>query len=516
MAAAPAGEPPAPAPDSLLAGARVPAWLRDPLVPLRAILLVVLAASSSETWSDADLWGHVRFGDLMLASGAIPRADPYSFTSDRPWTNHEWLAEVILAGAYRAAGPAGLIALRLAVLGTVVALCWRALRPVRHLALVHDVALAAIVLGVHGQTTHVRPQLFSVLLFTVLLVLLDAARHRVRALGMVPLVFLAWVNLHGGWIVGGAILFLWAAGECVERLRHGRPLWPPLAAGAATLAATLVNPYGVALAGFLHQTVDFGRADIQEWQPVYALGPAFLAHWLFVLSFVGFVVWRSPRPLTARQVLLLTVLAAASFRLARVIGFFAVGSVLVLLPQFDALAAAHAPVVRRAAVPAIAAVFWLVAAGVAIVGARQARTNLRCIVMRDRVPEAAVVSIARTRGLQGRMLTWFDWGQYAIWHLYPALRVSYDGRRETVYSDRVIRLHDELYRGTPAGLDYLRTLDAEQAWLPAWLPVVQQMTASGWRELFRGPVSVLLTRTATPAVAAPTSLPGGERCFPGP
>ena len=28
----------------------------------------------------------------------------------------------------------------------------------------------------------------------------------------------------------------------------------------------------------------------------------------------------------------------------------------------------------------------------------------------------------------------FDWGEYVIWHLGPQVRVSVDGRRETVYA----------------------------------------------------------------------------------
>ena len=46
------------------------------------------------TKADADLWGHVRFGRDILRGG-IHDGDPYSFTSDIPWVNHEWLAEVL-------------------------------------------------------------------------------------------------------------------------------------------------------------------------------------------------------------------------------------------------------------------------------------------------------------------------------------------------------------------------------------------------------------------------------------
>ena len=51
---------------------------------------------------DPDLWGHVRFGQDLLETGSIVRADPYSYlTAGQPWINHEWLAELAQAAAYR-------------------------------------------------------------------------------------------------------------------------------------------------------------------------------------------------------------------------------------------------------------------------------------------------------------------------------------------------------------------------------------------------------------------------------
>lgn len=74
-----------------------------------AVLLLIVAVSfyiSSTTIADPDLWGHVRFGQDMLAARGIPAADPYSYlTAGQPWINHEWLTEVVLAGAFVRPGP---------------------------------------------------------------------------------------------------------------------------------------------------------------------------------------------------------------------------------------------------------------------------------------------------------------------------------------------------------------------------------------------------------------------------
>src|SRR5450759_1399246 len=78
---------------------------------LFAVLLLVLVAEGT---ADPDLWGHLRFGQDIVAAGGIPDADTYSFTSDRPWVNHEWLAEVLMAVAYDWFGRPGLFLLCLA------------------------------------------------------------------------------------------------------------------------------------------------------------------------------------------------------------------------------------------------------------------------------------------------------------------------------------------------------------------------------------------------------------------
>src|SRR5205823_14747675 len=117
-------------------------------------------------------------------------------------------------------------------------------------------------------------------------------------------------------------------------------------------------------------------------------------------------------------------------------------------------------------------------------------------------------------GLSGRMLTWFDWGQYAIWHFAPRLRVSLDGRRETVYSDSFVAAHLQLYFEPASQQDLLRRLAADYAWLPVGVPLVAALESQGWSREYSGPISVVLARHdgSAPQAAPPTS----PACFPGP
>ena len=97
-------------------------WPRDVTAPawvLWAIVGTIVAPILVKTVADPDLWGHVRFGLDILANHTVPTVDPYSFTQDVPWIDHEWLSELLMGAAYQFGGPRGLSLLR----GVLVAVC---------------------------------------------------------------------------------------------------------------------------------------------------------------------------------------------------------------------------------------------------------------------------------------------------------------------------------------------------------------------------------------------------------
>jgi hypothetical protein len=51
---------------------------------------------------DPDFWWHLRTGQLIAQSHAIPHTDTYSFTNiGKPWIAQEWLSELFMYGLYR-------------------------------------------------------------------------------------------------------------------------------------------------------------------------------------------------------------------------------------------------------------------------------------------------------------------------------------------------------------------------------------------------------------------------------
>jgi hypothetical protein len=280
-------------------------------VALWSAFLVMLTFTSA----DPDLWGHVRFGADIVRHGSIHQVDTYSFTSDRPWVNHEWAAEVLSAWAFGNMGSAGLVSLKLLILGSVLLLLNATLRKEGVRAgFARDVTAGIAIVITLAQAHHVRPQLFSLLCFSALMTCLLAVRRGARRwlLGL-PALFAAWANLHGGWIVGGGVVVLWTAALLMSGERRQALLL--MAIGALSAAATLATPFGFELWRFLSETVGFSRPEISEWQSIYVTGWSFVALWLtaFIVMTLGVVLGGREKFRVERLVVALA-LAAASVR----------------------------------------------------------------------------------------------------------------------------------------------------------------------------------------------------------
>ena len=479
---------------------------------LVAALGAVILAVLSHTRADPDLWGHIRFGHDTLAAHAIQRVDGYSFASDVPWINHEWLAEVVTYAAYALAAGTGLALLKVLVIAAtllIVVRSWPAEVPDR----IRLWLVGAVLIGTIPQADHVRPQLFSLLLFAVLLrLLVEPLRSAPRQIGAVAIVFVLWVNLHGGWLVGGGALAVWVA-FAVFRGSARRLEW--VGAGAAAVVGTFANPYGWRLWQFLWSTVGLGRQQISDWQPVYALGPPYVIIWAFIAAVAGALLRQRLRQKTLDPagITLVLLLAFASFRVNRLLAFFAIAATMLLTRGWRS-----APDMRRAPPPSSRA--SLVAAGilgaVLLAGALVVTIqNVTCVRIDDEgYPEREVAPAIAAAGLHGRMLTYFDWGEYSIWYL-PDISVSLDGRRETVYSDRTVDEQVAMYFDPSTRRAVLQRLQTGYAWLPAKLPLAVALQSDGWSTLFSGPRSVVLSASAAPPLVLPRA-PGGRRCFPGP
>lgn len=473
-----------------------------------AVAIGATLIRNAATVVDVDLWGHVRFGLDKIAAGGYIATDTYSYlTLGRTWFNHEWLAEVAMAAAYRAAGPAGLVALKLvivcAVVGAVFVHATRSgVEPIRAAALtLIPTALLAPTFGT------IRPQIASVLLMTVTLVVMSVSPRHARAVWVLPPVFILWVNLHGGVLAGVGVLGVWWLATLVQR-RTIRLDMTGVAVVGALAAVLFGHPLGPSHIGFLLRTATVDRPAIQDWQPV-AIGSAIGVVYVVVVLGTLAVVWFRRTRARWDLIVPLLLLLVAPLLATRHLQLMAVA---VPILGDHLLGERAPPTDRRDRVLAlVVAVAVIVPAGVAV---RDAAGCISVDPAQFDVPVAAVAAMGDA-AITGPVIVPFNWGEFVIWEL-PVL-VSIDGRRETVYSDDVYRENLAFEFGTETWPDLLIRGTPGAALLPSGSPTIDGLLGMGWTELHRDSTATVLVPPGSGAVAAPqvgTPADGAGVCFP--
>lgn len=482
----------------------------------RLCALVAAANLCARATVDPDLWGHLRFGLDVLATGGLTAVDPYSFTQDAAWINHEWLSEVLFAAAFAAGGVLGLLLLKTAILGTAAWLLAGVAR--RATPGVRWWLLAVALVGLTPAATTIRPQLWTILGLAALSRLLVADAPLAWT---IPL-FALWANLHGGWIVGAGVAAWWLIGR--------RALAPALTLAVA-MAATIVNPYGWRLWAFLLSTVRMSR-NITEWRPLWEQPDwSHGALWLGVVTLTGVTLIRRRREIVWAFWLPALWLGVSGLFVDRLTPLFAEMALLAL-----ATAWARGGAVDRERSPGIAngeeredrthasAVttsgsrpreqLVVDAIAIAVVWLALAMGPARCLpIDGDWKPDLSAASALNDPSVHGRLVLPFNWGEYALWHWGPRLRVSMDGRRETIYTEHTVDEQVAVAAGEPEGLAFLERTRPEYVWLPtatsqrtlAWL------RAHDYRVDVQTPDSFVAARADLPVLQAGAAM---SRCFP--
>lgn len=456
--------------------------------------------------TDPDVWWHLRTGQLILQTHSIFHSDPYSFTRlGQNWVDHEWLSQVLIFGLYRLAGLRALIvgfsAITAAAYLVVFFRC-----PGRPY-----IAGVITVLGAFASAPSwgVRPQMLTLLLASLFLLILDRSRQRPNLLWWTPALMLLWVNLHAGYALGIALMVLFLAGESLDTafgFTDGAPIrrrWRTLASTIVVCIAVVpLNPYGAAMYTYPLETLR-SRAMLNyigEWlSPDFHQG-RYLATLVMILATV-ILSAISPRRLRPLETLLLSVTTYAALRSVRHIPLYGLVAVPILsslmvawlqergiAKQFEAENFRMTGVKASINAALLVGFLCFMVVRVRYVAQHQNEAEAR------EFPAAAVSFIASQRP-EGHMLNHYNWGGYFIWKLYPEYRVYIDGRAD-LYGDAFMDEFAVTYylRG-----DSWRSLF--ERWgirtvvLPPDAPLVTALrTSNGWTAVYADRQAVVLTK----------------------
>ncbi|HXI99594.1 MAG TPA: hypothetical protein VNH44_00130 [Micropepsaceae bacterium] len=231
--------------------------------------MLALALSSPGVLNDGDSFLHLATGEWMISHRAVLHTDPFSFSRpNAPWLSHEWLAEILMAEAFRLQGWAGVVAL------TALAAALALFQLARHLGRWLPPGANLFVLLLAGVCVApgllARPHILALPVFEAWVAELFVARSLGRAPSwfLLPLMCL-WANLHGGFILG----LLLVVPLTLEAILAAPAAWRAVLARwggflLAAVGAALLTPHG--LAGLVFSFELMGMPELSaigEWRP---------------------------------------------------------------------------------------------------------------------------------------------------------------------------------------------------------------------------------------------------------
>jgi hypothetical protein len=473
-----------------------------------AMTFIALLAMAVRTPADTDMYWHLRTGQYILETRSVPAADPFSSTMlGKPWIDVHWLSQVILYATFAAFNTLGLALLVALLVVLAFVFVWKQMEGgvfLRAFILVLAAATAGVVWTPRSQmATFVFTALLGYLLYLY-------KWKQVDRLWLMPLMFVAWVNLHAGYVAGFMLLGTLMVGEALSNvaLKFGMRGEPAIMAWArlrklffVTLLSGVVlviNPFTLNTLLLPLKTVNIGALQdfIQEWaspdfhelfqQPMI---------WMLLLTLA--VIGWSGRRLDVTDALTLGLFAYISFLARRNIGLFALVCAPILSrhaaawwaksPGRDLHLSRGSPILNW-----IILILIVLAAAIKMIVPLLPATQTKAEA--DIVPVDAVNWIVEHRPT-GAMFNSYNWGGYLLWRLWPDYPVYVDGRTD-LYDNDFLRddyLNIILARpGFQAKLDQ-RGIGFVIVEANSLLDTLLQQTAR-WREAYRDQMAVIYVR----------------------
>lgn len=491
------------------------------------LLLVLVPAMRADRLlnADGDMARHITIGRQILETGVIPHTDVFSHTmAGQAYVPKEWLAEVLYAITYQSLGLYGTALLGSIMIAMAFWLVFRFLvwEGVNALGAILLTLLAALSSMMHWIA---RPHLFTIILALVTFWILERHYERGRKLvWSIPLLVMLWSNLHGGFLVGFILIFIFFGSALLHgiSIREFRKSGELAVVAVVSLLASLCNPSGYGV--WAHVLSFFGGKFIVEHTQEY-MSPDFHQpiYWFFLSMLVLCLLTLALRRdrLQLRHVVILLVWTAFGLYSLRNIPIFAVLVTPILglyLP--GALSNLRTPALPPPVIGRLAARLGRFAGKVSMVNGQ---------LMHSVAPLIAVIIMAivsanggylgktqvwnarfnpamfpvdaaeyiRHEQIPGRMFNNFPWGGYLIYTLYPQYQVFIDGQTD--------------FYGAGLSDEYLSVASLKPGWdsildkyevnwviMPVGSRVDVLLTeVEDWRPVYRDRTAVIYVRNTT-------------------
>ncbi|HEU0368244.1 MAG TPA: hypothetical protein VFR42_03475 [Candidatus Acidoferrum sp.] len=519
--------------DAVRHGAPGSSWLRFAVPSVADLVFVLLLVAlswgtlSKALLGDAGIGWHIRTGELILSTHAIPRVDPFSSVMrGQPWYAWEWFYDGIVGVLHGVAGLNGVVLFSATVIALTFALVYR--KMIESGAQL-PVAVVMLLLVFAASSIHflARPHVLSWLFVVMWFGFLERfeADGNWRRLAWLPALMVLWVNVHGGFLLGLALLgiyfvsallsaWVWQGSEERDRA-FGRARILAAVATASTVV-TLANPFGYKLHVHICRYLSdrFLMDHIDEFlspnfhgfpQKCFAVIVLFavaamagsrkhfrLSHLLVVLFAIysGLYASRNIPP----SAILLTLIAAPQLSMAfsEAAGNRDVSELWRnRLARFDRFGSKMVDLDRG-----LSGHVWPALALLVLVWACAHQGYIGTNHVLDahfddkRFPVDAVDVLASGQS-RGSVFCPDKWGGYVIYRLYPKTLVAVDDRHD-LYGTAFLKRYLKIVHGEPGWDGELMAMHADWVLVPADSTMASILSGSaGWKIAYRDDVAAL-------------------------
>jgi hypothetical protein len=504
--------------------------------------VLFLSNGAQALFRDSDTGWHVRNGETILENFGIPWVDHFSYTREgQPWFAWEWLSDAAFGGAYRARGLPGIAFLAALAIALTA---WGVARLSLSLGgnLFFTAAAVVVLLGTTSIHWLARPHVFSWLLALVFLSVAEHARRgRSRWLYALPAVACVWTNVHASFLLGPAILVMYAIGEWVTELVEGvipsflrrggcaiNKMARSLRSGAdgvvaygrtlresdrpglrfavtalVSLLATFINPYGRHLHEhvFRYLQTDYLMDHISEFRSFSFHSPgAYYVELFFLIAVLGLIALLRQRAFG--PALLTIAMLHISLYSARHIPTAAVLliplAVAALTREARGFASLHTGLDYSDRIRAIdRRVLGLVPVAVVLISTVAGLTMLAragSVEFNPNVFPVEAANFLERNDLNARVFSKDQWGGYLIFRFSGRTQVFIDGRSD-FYGQQLLESYAEVADVRPAWNVVLKQYNVGVVLIPPDHPLASTLRLSAdWKRIYSDRVAAIFER----------------------
>lgn len=444
----------------------------------------------TRTAIDADLWWHLRAGQVMAEQKRILLTDIFSYTRfSEDWVNAFWVSEILLYAIYSISGYFGLTFFVAITGAATFYLISRRLSGNPFLNGFILILAAITAAPIWGP----RPQILSFFLIA----LLDNWLIYRRAKWFLILLFSLWANVHGGWIWGFLLIIAHIVGEIVTQFANQEKDWEEVKSlfgwSALSTLALGLNPNGLSIWALPFQQINVSL-QIQEW-----LSPDFhqiAFHPLLWTIFLLLLSAQFSKKQNWSQLFKTLGFAYLTFFSQRNIALFAIVSVPLLSDWMNEAWQYFQKDTRlkpRGELPRSLRLLinWTLVFALSIT----AIGNVYLVSQPEKVdvnyPIHAIRWIKENQP-KGNLFNSYNWGGYLLWAL-PQYPVFVDGRAD-LYGNEIINQWHAVVSGNENAIHILNEWQINLILIEPYWEIIRILESNDWQKVYEDEQAIIFIR----------------------